>query len=417
MQADIAYYTALDARMVNAVSGIHLLELSSWPQSLQALFLESVARGVPHLPQVIYPRLDFSDARRELAMIAHQADPEHPLGRYLCDSIRSFDMAAALLESLGTSAASDYSVQLFGVPEDTIPGTCSMTCEVARHFIQIAQNLDHAPQLPEDQVSATVMCLQLQTDLDAFFEGRVIEVKLNPDMPAKAMASARHIWLRSSAVFSDYDRAQLFHHEALVHSLTALNGHLQPVLPSLGVSSPRTIATQEGLATFAEQITGSIDIERLKRISLRVEAIAMARAGADFIEVFNYFHQSGQDETESFLLAQRVFRGVPLGGGVAFTKDTVYLRGLMTVHHFFCQSLQQDQLRRCRWLFAGKMALEDIAVFAPLFEDGTLIAPRWLPPWVSRGNGLAGMLAFSLLTNRIHVDQLNRWPNANNVVV
>ena len=38
----------------------------------------------------------------------------------------------------------------------------------------------------------------------------------------------------------------------------------QLLLPSLALSSPRVTATQEGLATFAEQITGSIDIQRLK---------------------------------------------------------------------------------------------------------------------------------------------------------
>jgi hypothetical protein len=32
--------------------------------------------------------------------------------------------------------------------------------------------------------------------------------------------------------------------------------------------------------------------------------------------------------------------------------------------------------------------------------------PRWLPHWVSRANGLAGMLAFSLFANRIRMDQL-----------
>ena len=32
--------------------------------------------------------------------------------------------------------------------------------------------------------------------------------------------------------------------------------------------------------------------------------------------------------------------------------------------------------------------------------------PRWLPRWVSRANGLAGMLAFSLFANRIRMDQL-----------
>src|SRR5690606_39170380 len=126
----------------------------------------------------------------------------------------------------------------------------------------------------------------------------------------------------------DYDRRQLLHHEALVHSLTAINGRGQVRLPSLAMSSPRITATQEGLAVLAEQITGSIDIERMKRISLRTEAIAMAMDGADFLEVFACFGDAGQGPDESFSSAQRVFRGVPVTGGAAFAKDTVYLRGL-----------------------------------------------------------------------------------------
>src|SRR5690606_40451127 len=106
-----------------------------------------------------------------------------------------------------------------------------------------------------------------------------------------------------------------------VHSLTALNGREQTVLPSLAMSSPRITATQEGLAVLAEQITGSIDIERMKRVSLRTEAIAMALDGADFLQVFGWFRDAGQDATESFASAQRVFRGVPLGGGSAFAKE------------------------------------------------------------------------------------------------
>src|SRR5690606_25950405 len=147
--------------------------------------------------------------------------------------------------------------------------------------------------------------------------------------------------LRAGASFTDYDRHQLLEHEAFVHSLTALNGREQPVLGSLALASPRTTATQEGLATFAEQITGSIDIERMKRVSLRIEAVAMALDGADFLEVFAYFLEAGQNEVESFSSAQRVFRGVPLTGGAAFTKDTVYLRGLIGVHTFFRWALRE----------------------------------------------------------------------------
>ncbi|WP_140719662.1 MULTISPECIES: flavohemoglobin expression-modulating QEGLA motif protein [Gammaproteobacteria] len=408
----VAHHAALDARLVRAVRGIKLLSLTSWPASLQAPFLESVARGAPRPPQVAYPRLDFADARRELEAIAAAADPQHPLGHYLRESVRSWDLAAALLESLGTVQAARHSERLFGVPDDPMPGEGPTTREAARHFIQIAQELDRELLAPEEQVpvSATALALQLQNDLDDFFEGRVIAVELDPELIAKAAAGPERIRLRSGASFGDYDRAQLFHHEALVHSLTGLNGREQANLPSLALSSPRVTATQEGLATFAEQITGSIDIERLKRISLRIEAIARAREGADFVEVFRYFLDAGQSEAESFASAQRVFRGVPTGGGAAFCKDTVYLRGLVAVHTFFRQALQRDRLPLCRWLFAGKMALEDVEPFAPLFDAGVLAPPRWLPRWVLRTSGLAGMLAFSLFANRIRMDRLGRLP-------
>lgn len=408
MPTDIAHHTALDARMVKAVRGIRLLSLASWPASEQAPFLDAAARGQPRLPRVEYPKHDFADARRELDAIAGEADPAHPLGVYLRESSRSWHLAAQLLEALGTPAVTALSIQLFGRPDAALPGNGPSTREAARHFIRIAGELDHELLAPEEQVpvSAVALQLQLQGDLDEFFHGRVITVELDPQLIAKAAAGASRIRLRDGAAFSDYDRRQLFFHEALVHSLTALNGREQAVLPSLALSSPRVTEAQEGLATFAEQITGSIDIERMKRISLRIEAIARALDGADFIEVFCYFRDAGQNDAESFSSAQRVFRGVPTGGGAAFTKDTVYLRGLVDVHTFFRQSLRQDRLQLCRWLFAGKMTLGDARAFAPLFEAGLLAPPRWLPGWIERANGLAGMLAFSLFANRIRMDQL-----------
>ena len=382
---------------------------------MQGPFLESYARGQPRLPAIEYPKFEFSDERGELEAIAAEADPAHPLGRYLVESARSWGIAAQLLETLGTAAAGMHSLALFGTPDEALPGNGPSTREAARHFIAIANELDSELLAPEEQVpiSATALQLQLQGDLDDFFDARVITVELDRELIAKAAAGATRIRLRHGAAFSDYDRRQLFHHEALVHSLTALNGRGQPLLPSLALSSPRATETQEGLATFAEQITGSIDIARMKRISLRIEAVAMALSGADFVEVFRYFIDAGQSVEESFSSAQRVFRGVPTGGGSAFTKDTVYLRGLIGVHTFFRRALQQDQLRMCRWLFAGKMTLADAQAFVPLFEAGVLAPPRWLPTWVSRASGLAGMLAFSLFANRIRLDQLsdNKPPN------
>ena len=404
----IAHHAALDARMARAARSIRLLSLASWPASEQQMFLAGWARGNPKLPAYEYPKHDFSEARRELAAVAAAADPSHPLGQYLVESVQGWVLAAELLEHLGRPQVTDLSIALFGTPDQALPGGTT-TREAANHFLRVADDFDRELLAPSEQVeiSATALALRLQSELDDFFDGRMIAVELDPDLIAKAAAGANRIRLRAGAAFSDYDLQQLLQHEALVHSLTALNGREQTVLPSLALASPRVTATQEGLATFAEQITGSIDIERMKRISLRIEAVAMALAGADFIQVFDYFRDAGQSQAESFSSAQRVFRGVPTTGGSAFTKDTVYLRGLIGVHTFFRRSLQQDRLRLCRRLVAGKMTLDDVAAFEPLFEDGVLAPPRWLPRWVSRANGLAGVLAFSLFANRIRLDRLS----------
>ncbi len=409
MTDPIAYHAALDERMVRAARGLRVLSLASWPASVQQRFLADFARGRARPPVHAYPRHDFDAQRRELAAIAAAADPAHPLGAYLVDSARHWDLAARMLEALGTREAGALSVMLYGHPRDPLPGGGPSAREAAAHFIGIADELDRELIAPEEQVriSATALQLQLQNQLDAFFGGRVVAVELDPDLIAKAAAGAFRIRLRDGAAFSDYDQAQLLHHEALVHSLTALNGREQATLPSLALSSPRVTATQEGLAVLAEQITGSLDIERMKRVSLRTEAIAMALEGADFLQVFGHFMEAGQDPSESFASAQRVFRGVPVEGGSAFAKDTVYLRGLVEVHTFFRHALREGRLRQCRRLFAGKMTLADVERFEPLFESGALSPPRWLPPWAARANGLAGLLAFSLFANRIRLDRLS----------
>lgn len=409
MTDPIAYHAALDDRMVRAARGLRVLSLASWPASVQQRFLADFARGRARPPVHAYPRHDFGAQRRELAAIAAAADPAHPLGAYLVDSARHWDLAARMLEALGTREAGALSVMLYGHPRDPLPGGGPSAREAAAHFIGIADELDRELIAPEEQVriSATALQLQLQNQLDAFFGGRVVAVELDPDLIAKAAAGAFRIRLRDGAAFSDYDQAQLLHHEALVHSLTALNGREQATLPSLAMSSPRVTATQEGLAVLAEQITGSLDIERMKRVSLRTEAIAMALEGADFLQVFGHFMEAGQDPSESFASAQRVFRGVPVEGGSAFAKDTVYLRGLVEVHTFFRHALREGRLRQCRRLFAGKMTLADVERFEPLFESGALSPPRWLPPWAARANGLAGLLAFSLFANRIRLDRLS----------
>lgn len=143
----------------------------------------------------------------------------------------------------------------------------------------------------------------------------------------------------------------------------------------------------------------------MKRISLRILGIDMAIKGADFIEMFRFFMDTGQNETDSLTSAQRVFRGAPVTGGVAFTKDAVNLHAFYP-HTLFRWALKNQRMALCRNLFAGKLALHDVLALEPYFDNGYIAQPRYLPPWVQHVHGLAGMLAFSLFANRIRLDHV-----------
>jgi len=405
---DLDRFAELDRRLVAAVKGIKLLSLVSWPASVQATFLAAWHSGRPQLPNVEYERNDYCATRAELEAVFLAAAPGHAVGDYLRRTAQSWRIATELLDAVGTPAVSEHSIRLFGRPGDLLPGGSVSNLDAAQHFIELANEL--ARELVSNDadfcIPAEVLRDELQREISAFFTAHKVTVEIDANLIAKAAAGPTRIRLRSSTCFSEYDKHQLLEHEAFVHSLTALNGREQPNLKSLALNSPRITATQEGLATFAELMSGSIDIGRMKRISLRIVAIHMALAGADFIDVFRFFNDSGQTDTDSFTSAMRVFRGAPLTGGAAFTKDTVYLHGLLSVHTFFRWALKNQKLKLCRSLFAGKMALHDVLALEPYFDSGYITAPMYLPPWVQQANGMAGMLAFSLFANRIRLDKV-----------
>ena len=407
-QDTLARFAELDKRLVAAVKGIKLLASVSWPMSVQSVFLENWRAGRAELPKVDYVRCDFAQTREELESIFLQADGGHPVGDYLQRTAQSWRVATELLDAVGTPAITEHSVRLFGRPGDRLPGGNVSNIDAAKHFIELAHELDKEIVGSDADycIPAETLRDELQERISAFFNAHKVIVTIDPALIAKAAAGPTRIRLRSATCFSEYDKHQLLEHEAFVHSLTALNGRAQPNLASLALNSPRITATQEGLATFAELMSGSIDIGRMKRISLRIIAIDKALAGADFIEVFKFFLDSGQTEADSFTSAMRVFRGAPLGGGYAFTKDTVYLHGLLSVHTFFRWALKNQKLKLCRLLFAGKMTLHDAIALEPFFDNGFLVGPLYLPPWVQQASGMAGVLAFSLFANRIRLDRV-----------
>ena len=398
----------LDARIVAASRDIKVLSKLSWPAEVQTTFLRQVEHGNIQLPTPEYSKVDLAENRTELAAcMAELQGSDEPLRQYLFDTAESYHTLCLLLESIGTSELTTHSLTLYGGPTDAVGNGQVNNLDAAKHFLEVSQSYKQEEALQEIDycISTETLAEEMRARLNEVFDEGLVRVEVDADMVSKAAAGATRVRLRANTGFSEYDLEQLLQHEAFVHSLTAINGKQQP-FQTFSLGAPRTTGAQEGLATFAEMVTGVMDINRLERLALRVVAIDLALNGADFIEVYRFFLSVGQTETESFNSSMRIFRGVPVTGGSAFTKDVVYLHGLMEVHTFFRWAVQHKKLALSRHFFAGRMTLSDVLKLEPIFKQGVLLEPRYQPPWMIRTRALAGYLAFSVFVNRISVEEL-----------
>jgi uncharacterized protein (TIGR02421 family) len=157
--------------------------------------------------------------------------------------------------------------------------------------------------------------------------------------------------------------------------LTYCNGHSQPLgLMYSGFAGYEQ--TQEGIAVLSEYLVGGLDINRLKLLAARVIAVETLIQGADFIETFNLlWKEFGFKSKTAFIISMRVHRG----GG--YTKDSIYLKGLMQVLSFIQQGGELSLL------FGGKFALEHL----PLIEELThlkILNRALLPDYLSSAGAL-----------------------------
>ena len=408
--AELDGLIALDRELVSASRDIKVLSEFAWDPELQHSFIANWLRGEPTLPDVRYAKVDHSRQMTQLESIAERAAAlDHPLGNFLNDTAQSYLDVARMIACMGTERMTELSISIYGRPGSPLTGGNGTTSlDAAKYFLTVGSEFyrSNAPKEADYCVTARAVRDELESGLAEVFKNKEVSIVIDPHLASKAAAGATRIRLRDATCFSEYDAQQLLQHEAFVHSLTALNGRRQTTISAMSLGAPRTTVAQEGLATFAELVTGTIDISRLERIAMRIIATDMALGGADFIDVFRYFVDAGQPLNESYSSTMRIFRGAPLTGGHAFTKDAVYLRGMLEIHTFFRWAFKEQKLQLCEHFFAGRMTLSDVVRYEEFFRDGTLCAPNYLPPWMTRSTGLGGYLAFSVFANAIDLTVL-----------
>ncbi len=388
---------------------VRILRAVAWPADVAERFF---AGGEKELPQVAYTPLDPTTVHEGVAAARALIDGSGPVHDWLLRMADTIASGADMLAALGTPDFFRHSVKLYGSPQTELLGCDVTPLDLAHTLDEVLgafSNLDLTLNGGDTAIfTAEGLASRMRGVLSRHFAEAAPEVQVVPHLSAKALAGPSYIRLRSDASFSDRDLAQLVQHEAFVHVATSLNGASQTAFPILAAGHAGTTRTQEGLAVFAELISGAMDPSRLMRLADRVIAIQMAMDGADFLQIYRYFCNRVPDRFQAFENARRVFRGGTLTGGAPFTKDSVYLEGLVKVHNFLRIAVQETRVDCIRLLFAGKIDIEDMPAVTTLAAHGLCTFPRFLPPWAKDLRFLISYIAYSSFLNRMHLDQVRQ---------
>jgi uncharacterized protein (TIGR02421 family) len=302
-----------------------------------------------------------------------------------------------MLAQRGKSGFLPLSQKLYGSAQDHLRGD-------RKSIIELGERLCHIFSLPAaahlarpypKKLSAQEAVTTLQKKLGGYFNDAGYKVCLSDGIISDASAGGDTIKINSNASFSELDLKVLEVHEGWVHVGSTLNGRRQPWATWLSVGSPRITATQEGLAIIMETLTFSSFPNRARRISDRVVAIDMAEKGADFIEVYRHFVNSGLSEHDSYIIAQRTFRGGQVSGGACFTKDLSYVKGFVETVNFIRSAILSGVPEILPMLFVGKVTLDDLPSLYEHSLEGLVKPPAYLPPMFRDLNGLYTWFGFS----------------------
>jgi hypothetical protein len=126
----------------------------------------------------------------------------------------------------------------------------------------------------------------------------------------------------------------------------------------------------------------------------------MAEDGASFLDVYRFLvKDEGLAPKSAYLDAARVFRGGPPEGGGPFTKDAVYVSGLLHVYAFLQTFVREGFRDETEMLASGRFALEDMAAILELRARGLLVRPRYRPRWMREWTTLLPYFAFTSFTS------------------
>jgi uncharacterized protein (TIGR02421 family) len=407
---------ALSDRLVEAQRPIRILDAIKWDDDIERAFLAKEGRELPPVTREYYlarplpfdpedKTKEFLDIERD---IRRQLGQFNSAGQIMARMCREYRQVVQMLEHRGTHLFAEASERLYGSASDSFYAGDPTLADLGVMMSDILDNLSHETIFGHDEAAfdSGQAVLSLATRLQDYFQEPVVRVKLSDGIVADAAAGSDYLKVRGDAHFSPRQLRLLEVHEGWVHLGTTLNGQNQPVCTFLSKGPPSSTVTQEGLAVITEILAFASHPGRVRRLTHRIEGVAMAESGANFLEVYRYFLAEGYDPRESYQHAMRIFRGsLPEGCG-PFTKDLCYSKGFVLIYNYIRLAVSKGMVRRVPLLFCGKTNLADIKTLGQLVDEGLVVPPRFVPPPFADLHALSAWMCYANFLNRLSVKRI-----------
>ncbi len=327
-------------------------------------------------PKFKYPKVDFDtfELQRELFSINIDAIEDVVIRKLYEDIIYEYSGLIECIDTIGKGTKFYYnSLRSFGTPNEK-------TVENAKFILHFDDVKEDKP-IPKFDVFQTEQQFRTYSKKYDF----TYSIKHSDKLSAIAMVlnNTQTLVLNSNYLFSQADIDILTNHEIGVHMVTTMNGLLNP-LKIFSHGFPNNTETQEGLAVYAEFMSGSLNLKRLKRIAYRVLAVDSLAKGYSFSQTFRMLRNYGMKKNDAFTVSVRVHRG----GG--FTKDYLYLTGLKKIYEFVKNGNQLNNL------LTGKVTLEYLDDINYLIKKGCAYSSKHITDSFAKNNNANATIAFIL---------------------
>lgn len=395
-----------------------ILSTLAWGPEVMAEFFRKKEAVSPR-PVYSVDKKSLAEAKEMLERLELRLRGEHPILQWLARVRASFLMGVSLLQELEKPAFYELSSQIYGNPGSRLFKSTSSNLDLARG-IAGRMAVPNVNDINESLVQKSAE--EFASDLEKKLKERTpilpVRVDVTDQIVAKVVAGMNRVRVRKDARFGELELRALWHHEIESHCLTAHNGALHPQCDFLVAGGPRSTMTQEGLAVFYEVYGHTMSQRRFLSLCNRIEGVRLVEDGADFIELYRWYKPRSDNSQEAFYNAQRVFRGASLKGSAPFTKDVVYLAGLLGVYNFLRIAVKHQNRLLVESLVCGRMALEDVASIAWLRVHGIVNPPYYIPDWLRNWEALLSFFSLSavfgisdIASFQDYFDEYNRLEN------